>query len=108
MISPTELILREKGSREPDGIGGFTEKWEDKKSVYGYIDLVNGTDRNNIQNAFTEQSTHIGIIPMYDEAIKQGMRLNDPSTGRWYHIDYVDDPMNLHHHQELYMTYGGG
>lgn len=107
MIKPRDLMIRQKGDRNPNGIGGFDTEWKDKIPVKGYIDLVTGTDKNTAQNSFTEQSTHMGIIPKYTDGIKSGMRLMDLETGRWYHIDYVDDPMSIHHHIELYMTYGG-
>lgn len=107
MIKPQNLIIREKGTRTPNGIGGFNESWQDKMIVQGYIDLTTGTNLNTTQNAFVEQSTHMGIIPKAVDGITDKMRVVD-EQGRWYHINYVDDPMNIHHHLELYLTYGGG
>jgi head-tail adaptor len=89
-----------------DGIGGFTEDWAPFKTVQGYIDLITGTDLNTLQNAFTEQSTHILIIPTFTEGITDKMRVVD-SQKRYYTITYADDPVGLVHHNELYIKFGG-
>lgn len=90
----------------PDGIAGFKENWTLFKQVEGYIDLVTGTDLNNTQNAFIEQSTHILIIPVFTEGITDDMRIVDEDN-RYYNITYPDDPMSVHHHNEIYCKFGG-
>ena len=89
-----------------DGIGGFTENWAPFKTVQGYLDLITGTDLNTLQNAFTEQSTHLLIIPIYTEGITDDMRVVD-NDNRYYSITYSDNPVGLNHHNELYLTFGG-
>lgn len=89
-----------------DGIGGFTEDWAPFKTVQGYIDLITGTDLNTLQNAFTEQSTHVLIIPQFTAGITDKMRVVD-SKNRYYTITYADDPVGLGHHNELYIKFGG-
>lgn len=89
-----------------DGIGGFTEDWAPFMTVQGYIDLITGTDLNTLQNAFTEQSTHVLIIPKFTDGITDKMRVVD-SKNRYYTITYADDPVGLGHHNELYIKFGG-
>lgn len=89
-----------------DGIGGFTEEWKKKFSVEGYIDLLTGTDQNNVQNAFVEDSTHVLIIPEYTPGITDNMRVVDKDN-RFYAITYSDNPVGVNHHNEVYLTYGG-
>ena len=89
-----------------DGIGGFTENWAPFKTVQGYLDLITGTDLNTLQNAFTEQSTHVLIIPQFTTDITDKMRVVD-SQNRYYSITYADDPVGVGHHNELYVKYGG-
>ncbi len=89
-----------------DGIGGFIEDWAPFKTVQGYLDLITGTDLNTLQNAFTEQSTHVLIIPIYTDGITDKMRVVD-KKGRYYTITYADDPVGVGHHNELYVKYGG-
>ena len=89
-----------------NGIGGFNEDWAEFKTVQGYIDLLTGTDLNTLQNAFTEQSTHILIVPEFTPGITDDMRVVD-GAGRYYTITYVDDPVGQGHHNEIYCKYGG-
>lgn len=105
MYSPQTLVLQAK-KQKSDGIGGFTETWDDLRAVSGYLDLLQGTDENTIQQAFIEQSTHVAVLPKYEPGITDAMRIVD-ETGRFYEITYVDDPVGVHHHTELYLKYGG-
>lgn len=105
MFKPQKLKAQHKAQVD-DGIGGFIESWSDYKSFDGYIDLLQGSDLNNAQNAFTEESTHVLIIPEYQTGITDKMRIMEES-GRWYEITYIDDPVNVQHHNELYLKFGG-
>lgn len=89
-----------------DGIGGFIEGWAVIKYVEGYIDLLTGTNQNNVQNAFVEDSTHVLIIPKYTPGITDNMRVVDKDN-RFYTITYSDNPVGVNHHNEIYLTYGG-
>ena len=89
-----------------DGIGGYIEGWAPFKTIQGYLDLITGTDLNTLQNAFTEQSTHVLIIPIYTDGITDKMRVVDKND-RYYTVTYVDDPVGVGHHNELYIKFGG-
>lgn len=89
-----------------DGLGGFTENWKTFNTVDGYIDFITGTDRNMVQNAFVEDSTHVLIIPDYTQGITDNMRVVDKDN-RYYSITYSDNPVGVNHHNEIYLTYGG-
>ena len=99
-------FLIQAKTQADDGIGGFTEDWSDLKEVFGYLDLVTGTDLNSVQNAIIEQSTHVLILPEFISWITADMRIVD-SLKRYYTITYADDPMGIHHHNELYCKFGG-
>ena len=99
-------FLIQAKTQADDGIGGFTEDWSDLKEVFGYLDLVTGTDLNNVQNAVIEQSTHLLILPEFISWVTADMRIVD-SLKRYYTITYADDPMGIHHHNELYCKFGG-
>lgn len=103
---PTQTIRIQEFKEEPDGIGGFHRVWTTSRTVEGYLDLISGTDLNNNQNAFVEDSTHLLILPEYVGGITKSMRVVD-SENRFYEITYSDDPMGIHHHNEIYLTYGG-
>ena len=99
-------FLIQAKTQADDNIGGFTEDWSDLKEVSGYLDLVTGTDLNNVQNAIIEQSTHVLILPEFISWVTADMRIVD-SLKRYYTITYADDPMGVHHHNELYCKFGG-
>lgn len=99
-------FLIQNKSQADDGIGGFKEEWVDFKQVSGYLDLTTGTDLNTSQNAFVEQSTHMLILPIYQEGITDNMRMID-NENRVYTITYADNPMNLNHHNEIYCKFSG-
>ena len=99
-------FLIQAKTQADDGIGGFTEDWSDLKEVFGYLDLVTGTGLNNVQNAIIEQSTHVLILPEFISWVTADMRIVD-SLKRYYTITYADDPMGIHHHNELYCKFGG-
>ena len=99
-------FLIQAKTQADDGIGGFTEDWSDLKEVFGYLDLVTGTDLNSVQNAIIEQSTHVLILPEFISWVTADMRIVDDQK-RYYTITYADDPMGVHHHNELYCKFGG-
>ena len=99
-------FLIQAKTQADDGIGGFTEDWSDLKEVFGYLDLVTGTDLNSVQNAIIEQSTHVLILPEFISWVTADMRIVDDQK-RFYLITYADDPMGVHHHNELYCKFGG-
>lgn len=99
-------FLIQAKTQADDGIGGFTEDWSDLKEVFGYLDLVTGTDLNSVQNAIIEQSTHVLILPEFISWVTADMRIVD-SLKRYYTITYADDPIGIHHHNELYCKFGG-
>ncbi|GEK88886.1 phage head-tail adaptor, putative, SPP1 family [Alkalibacterium putridalgicola] len=101
-----KLFVIEKKAQIDDGIGGFKEDWTIYKTVEGYIDLATGTDQNNVQNAVTEQSTHMLIIPEFTEGITDDMRVTE-ANGRSYSVTYADDPVGQGHHNEVYLKYNG-
>lgn len=99
-------FLIQAKTQADDNIGGFTEEWSDLKEVFGYLDLVTGTDLNSVQNAIIEQSTHVLILPEFISWVNADMRIVDDQK-RFYLITYADDPMGIHHHNELYCKFGG-
>jgi SPP1 family predicted phage head-tail adaptor len=101
-----QTFVAQSRTQTDDGIGGLTATWTDAVEFNGYLDLVTGTDLNNVQNAYTEDSTHVLVIPKYRDELTDNMRVVDAS-GRFYHINYVDNPVGMNHHIELYLTFGG-
>lgn len=95
----------QKSGRMPDGEGGFITGWQDVDELQGYLDLVSGTNQNQyIHHAQIEGSTHVLIVPIYKDGITDKMRIVD-SKNRAYQITYVDDPVGIGHHLEIYLKF---
>lgn len=105
MFEPQRYTIKQKQQID-DGIGGFNEIWAVYKAVDGYLDLLQGTDINNAQSAITEESTHILVIPEFVAGITDDMRVMD-NESRFYEVTYADNPVNINHHVELYLKFGG-
>lgn len=102
MILQPHLI--QKIDPQPDGMGGYLPgEPTDFKVVYGVLDLLNGSDRDATDNAITENSTHVLVIPSYTDGITDNMRVVD-SSYRVYDITFSDNPGGQNHHNELLLT----
>lgn len=89
-----------------NGMGGFINQYQTLFTVYGYIDMLTGSDLNSVQSAIVEESTHILIIPDFIDGVTDDMRVVDKSN-RHYTVTYSDNPVEQNHHNEIYLKYGG-
>ena len=95
----------QSNNRMPDGEGGFITGWQDIDELQGYLDLVSGTNQNQyIHHAQIEESTHVLIVPIYKDGITDKMRIVDVKN-RAYQVTYVDDPVGIGHHLEIYLKF---
>lgn len=107
MIEMNKYLIQEENTKS-DGMGGIISTGYKKFDIVnGLLDLSNGSDQNNIQNAVIENSTHILVILDYVEGITDDMRIVD-EDGRVYEITYSDDPAAQGNHNELYLTFNQG
>lgn len=90
----------ERYKSEPDGIGGTVQEWEAHTIVDGYMDMLTNRDGSN-QNTFIPESTHVLItdhanydVTKFDKLVVRGVD---------YEITFVDDPVGLGHHLEIYL-----
>ena len=88
----------------PNGVGGHTETFSDSFTIDGFLDLLSGTDYrgNVVNNAFIKDSTHVLLSDM-DIRLHEGLRIVQASSGQTYQIVFVDDPVGLRRHLELYV-----
>lgn len=106
MFEPQSFIIQESNGQKPDDLGGLIADWQLFKVVEGYMDLLTGTNESLQQNAFVEESTHILLIPDFTDGITDAMRVVD-TMNRYYTVTYADDPLNTHHHNEVYVKFEG-
>ena len=106
---PPSTFTVQKLTQIDDGIGGVKEQWDDHITIEGYLDMMTGTDQPNNQqgslnNAFVEESTHVLVVPNgADVDIDDSMRV--VGGGKAYDVTFVDDPVGVGHHLEVYLRY---
>lgn len=75
--------------------------WQTVHNVEGYLDLLTG-DEANSSNSFIEESSHVFMILEVSVDINNGDRIFNPRTDTTYEVTFVDNPMELDSHYEIY------
>ena len=102
-----QTLKVQKSIQQNDGLGGTIQDWVDVTVIRGYLDLMGGSNQQYaVHNAQIEESTHILIVPEYQDGITDKMRVLDHKS-RKYTITYVDDPVGVNHHLEIYLKFLG-
>jgi hypothetical protein len=85
-------------------IGSISATKKHVGCLYGYLTSKRG-EANSVAEKLVEQSTHT----FFSKTIGD-VRVNDTLEvlGKVYKVDYVDNPGNVNHHLEVYLTYTGG
>ena len=101
-----EAIFQVKSTTEND-IGETVNNWTDFITFKGWLDLSSGTFTHSHKTK-TEESTHIFICD-YDQTVRE---LNPTKcrcliNSRIYEITFIDDPMELHEHLEIFLKLVG-
>lgn len=100
-----DLILKQKTTTK-NGIGESITSWVDYKTIHGFLDFMSeSTGRTNFNSKIVE-STHVFICD-YVEIDKKENELKAYCNGKEYDITYIDDPMYLHKHLEIFLEYIG-
>lgn len=102
-----QVFKVQKSIQQNDGMGGVIQDWVDVMVIRGYLDLMSGSNQQHAtHNAQIEASTHILIIPEYQDGLTDKMRITDQNS-RKYTITYVDNPVGVNHHLEIYLKFVG-
>lgn len=105
----TELILKriKKDESTFDENGKRKVLYESIASLFGWLDLTSGDSKYDYK-AKIEDSTHVFICDFekLDDTDIENLRAT--IDGKDYDIKYIDDPMRLHQHLEIYLKLVGG
>ena len=100
------LIIQQKTVTE-NSLGEQVESWKDVANVIGFLDLMSNQQNISTHLASIIESSHVFICDYkkidVDVEICRGV-----IDGRIYDLKYIDDPMNLHKHLEIFLDYIGG
>lgn len=101
----TDLILKVK-SQVKNEIGEEVTTWTNYKTIRGFMDFMSeSTGRTNFNSKIVE-STHVFICD-YVDINKNIVDLQAYHNNKEYEITYIDNPMGLNYHLEIFLKYIG-
>lgn len=92
-----------------NAIGEQAQTWADAGTLIGYLDLMTGSTGYTAYNAKIQESTHVFLCD-YEE-LPQGVNAETARmviAGKVYDVTYIDNPMELGEHLEIFLKYTGG
>ena len=97
------------GAQTQNSIGERVTVWESVQRVRGWLDMQGESTGYERYNAKIEESTHVFICDhtLLDERIRvENCRAK--IDGQEYDVMYIDDPMGLKYHHEIFLQHRGG
>lgn len=128
-------LFQVKDEGKKNAIGERVHQWVDVASTKGFLDLSAGDTKNTTFNAKIQESTHIFLCDFQSFKGLSGKWVWNPFSfvngvistatldekvdvtsenariiieGQIYNLQFIDDPMNLHQHLEIYLKFVGG
>lgn len=101
----TNLILKVK-SQTNNEIGEKETTWVDYKTIHGFMDFMSETTDRIKFNSKIVESTHVFVCD-YVDIDKSELELKAFHNNKEYDITFIDDPMGLHYHLEIFLKYIG-
>lgn len=100
-----DLVIKSKVTTK-NSIGESILSWADYKTVHGFLDfMTEATGRTNYNSKIVD-SDNVFICD-YVEIDKPITEIKAYCNGKEFDITYIDDPMNLHKHLEIFLKYIG-
>lgn len=90
-------------------IGEVEKSWNDVQTISGFLDMRGGDSSYQTYDTKLEESTHIFIadyIPLSDNVKSENSRMIINNS--IFDIMYIDNPMELNQHYEIYLKKTGG
>lgn len=93
-------------------IGEQVEAWTTIQSITGYLDMMSADSNSTTYNTKLVDATDVFIADY--KPIDASINPENPDNaravvdGRIYDLKYIDDPMKLHKHLEIFLKYTGG
>ncbi|MBQ9740410.1 MAG: hypothetical protein IJV91_05660 [Kiritimatiellae bacterium] len=92
-----------------NSIGEQAKAWTDAQEIFGWLDLMAGSTGYSTYNAKIQESTHVFLCDYVE--LPEGVEAETARmviAGKVYDVTYIDDPMGLHEHLEIFLKYTGG
>lgn len=98
--------IQTKSKIGTDRLGKPTYEWTTVHYVVGFLDLRSGDSRYTTYNAKIEESSHVFICDYFPTTVKPG-EARVIIEDKEYDLKLIDDPMNLHEHYEMFLSFVG-
>lgn len=107
MINGNKTLILQIKTITKNSLGEQIEAWEDVQSIKGFLDLMNNQENISTHLASIIESSHVFIcdyinIPHDEELLRASC------DGKIYDVKYIDNPMGLNKHLEIFLDYLGG
>ena len=113
----TDLILKRKDVFIKNEIGEQIPNYVEYKTFHGFLDMANADASHSTYNAKIEESTHYFIcdyeeLPDFidNEGNTRKATINELKAycnNKEYDVLWIDNPMELNYHYEIYLSYKG-
>ena len=100
-----EAVLQQINGSTTNRIGEKVQSWSDIHTLMGWLDLSSG-DSKHTYDAKLQESTHI-FITDYAPIDRKPHDKRLVVNGVTYEVLFIDDPMELHQHLEIYLKFVG-
>lgn len=97
------------GTIAANAIGEHVTTWADVMQLTGFLDLLAGSAGYMAYNAKIQESTHVFLCDYVE--LPKGVNAETARmiiAGRVYDVTYIDNPMELGEHLEIFLKYTGG
>lgn len=82
--------------------GEQVKTWVELQTIRGFLDLMNSGKDYATYNKAMSDSTHVFVCD-YVSIPKKATELKATIDGEDYDVQYIDDPMRLHYHLEIFL-----
>lgn len=94
-----DAVILSPQEGEKNALGQVTYQLVEKGSIKGFLDMLAGNEAERA--TALSASSHIFLTKETKVALSTKDRLR--ILGKEYEVTYVDDPVNLGHHLEIYL-----
>lgn len=82
--------------------GEQVKTWVELQTIKGFLDLMSSGKDYATYNKAMSESTHVFVCD-YVSISKKATELKATIDGEDYDVTYIDDPMRLHYHLEIFL-----
>lgn len=103
-----EAIIQIKTASNKNEYGESVAVWENVKTLNGFLDLMSGNANYTSYNTKIAESTNIFMCDYCDLSTVNVEKARMVIKDKMYDITWIDDPMGLNRHLEIFLKYVGG